>query len=73
MDSGGMDEPNDPIWFGFGRIAEQYGLSTAALSLYRRVGKTEGLDDVPTSTYSLARLREKQLNTVASVPTGNVK
>src|SRR5208282_5117916 len=22
MDSGGFDEPNEPIWYGFGRIAE---------------------------------------------------
>ncbi len=57
MDSAGMDEPNEPIWYGFGRIAEDYGLQSVALSLYQRVGKTEEAD-LPSSTYHLARLRE---------------
>jgi len=65
MDSVGMDEPDEPIWYGFGRIAEDYGLQTVALSLYQRVGKTEG-SDVPTSTYNLARLREKMLQSANS-------
>jgi len=60
MDSGGFEEPNEPIWFGFGRIAEDYGLPAVALSLYQRVAKTPD-DDFPTSTYNLARLREKLL------------
>lgn len=58
MDSGGLGEPNEAIWFGFGRIAEDYGLPAVALSLYQRVGKTPEAD-FPTSTYSLARTREK--------------
>jgi hypothetical protein len=57
MDSAGMDEPNEPIWYGFGRIAEDYGLQSVALSLYQRVGKTEEAD-LLSSTYHLARLRE---------------
>ncbi len=61
MDSGGLDEPNESIWYGFGRIAEDYGLPAVALSLYRRVGKTEAMADLPTSTYNLARMREKSL------------
>ncbi len=60
MDSGGFDEPNEPIWYGFGRIAEDYGLSTVALSLYKKVGKTPDAD-LPTSTYNLARMHERQL------------
>jgi len=60
MDSGGFDEPNEPIWYGFGRIAEDYGLPAVALSLYQRVGKTTEAD-LPTSTYNLARMREKLL------------
>ena len=64
MDSGGLDEPNEAIWYGFGRIAEEYGLVGAALSLYKRVEKSEG-DEIPTSTYNLARVHEKQLNMVA--------
>ena len=65
MDSVGMDEPNEPIWYGFGRIAEDYGLQAVALSLYQRVGKTEDTD-IPSSTYNLARLREKTLQSVNS-------
>jgi hypothetical protein len=60
MDSGGFDVPNEPIWFGFGRIAEDYGLPAVALSLYQRVGKTPDAES-PTSTYKLARMREKLL------------
>lgn len=65
MDSAGMDEPNEPIWYGFGRIAEDYGLQAVALSLYQRVGKTEDAD-IPSSTYNLARLREKSLQSLRS-------
>jgi len=61
MDSGGFDEPNEAIWYGFGRIAEDYGLPAVALSLYQRVGKTEAEADLPTSTYNLARMRETLL------------
>jgi tetratricopeptide (TPR) repeat protein len=66
MDSAGLDEPNEPVWFGFGRIAEEYGLGQAALSLYQRVVRNDSSDDLPTSTYSLARLREKQVSTLLS-------
>jgi|HubBroStandDraft_1064217.scaffolds.fasta_scaffold00030_14 predicted Zn-dependent protease len=60
MDSGGFEEPNESIWYGFGRIAEDYGLPQVALNLYERVGKTPEAD-FPTSTYNLARMREKLL------------
>jgi hypothetical protein len=33
LHSVGMDEPNEPIWYGFGRIAEDYGLQSVAHSL----------------------------------------
>jgi tetratricopeptide (TPR) repeat protein len=72
MDSGGMDEPNEPIWFGFGRIAEEYGLSQGALALYHRVNDTDSVE-LSSSTYNLARLREKQLNLVAKAPAGSGK
>ena len=65
MDSVGMDEPNEPIWYGFGRIAEDYGLQAVALSLYQRVGKTEEAD-LPSSTYNLARLREEMIQSANS-------
>jgi len=66
MDSVGMDEPNEPIWYGFGRIAEDYGLEAVALSLYQRVGKGEDEVDSPSSTYNLARLRERMLKSANS-------
>lgn len=65
MDAVGMDGPDEPIWYGFGRIAEDYGLRAVALSLYQRVGKTEGAE-FPSSTYNLARLREKWLQSTDS-------
>ena len=65
MDSVGMDVPDEPIWYGLGRIAEDYGLQTVALSLYQRVGKTEGAE-IPSSTYNLARLREKVVQSETS-------
>jgi tetratricopeptide (TPR) repeat protein len=60
MDSAGMSQPDDSVWYGFARVAEDYGLTEVALSLYQRVGKTKG-DDTPTSTYNLARMRERML------------
>ena len=62
MDAAGMDQPDEAIWYGFGRIAEDYGLQSVARSLYQRVNKTEEAD-YPSSTYNLARLREKVLQT----------
>jgi len=60
MDAAGMSQPNEPVWYGFARVAEDYGLTEVALTLYQRVGKTKN-DDVPTSTYNLARHREQLL------------
>ncbi|HVM92644.1 MAG TPA: DUF3857 domain-containing protein [Terriglobales bacterium] len=60
MDAAGMSEPNESVWYGFARVAEDYGLTEVALSLYQRVGKTKN-DDIPTSTYNLARHREQML------------
>jgi tetratricopeptide (TPR) repeat protein len=59
MSAAGMHEPDESIWFGFGRIAEQYGLYDAATALYRRVSDQEkAFMDGPASTYNLARRRE---------------
>jgi len=72
MDLQGLEQPNEDIWFGFGLIAEQYGLNDVALSLYRRV---EALPDpTPGSTYNLSLLREKIIRSsttaTASLETG---
>jgi tetratricopeptide (TPR) repeat protein len=65
MNARGLDLPNEEIWYGFGRIAEAYGLPDVALALYQRVGKTDDWD-LPPSTYNLARSREKGLQSRVS-------
>ncbi len=65
MDAAGMSQPNEAVWYGFARVAEDYGLTEVALSLYGRVGKTKN-DDMPTSTYNLARHREQMLREQAA-------
>jgi len=60
MNTAGMSQPDEAVWYGFARVAEDYGLTEVALSLYQRVGKTKGAD-TPTSTYNLARIRERML------------
>jgi len=60
VDSAGMRQPDEAVWYGFARVAEDYGLTDVALSLYRRVGKTKNYD-TPTSTYNLARHREQMI------------
>jgi tetratricopeptide (TPR) repeat protein len=64
MSSGGLDKPDSNIWYGFGRIAEQYGLTDVANLFYTRVEKGED-DDMPTSTFSLAQQRRKLLAATA--------
>jgi hypothetical protein len=36
-----MDEPDESVWYGFGRIAEQYGEYEAARDAYNRVESEE--------------------------------
>ena len=60
MDTIGMSQPDEAVWYGFARVAEDYGLTEVALLLYQRVGKRKN-DDTPTSTYNLARSRERML------------
>ena len=61
MDNAGMSEPDEAVWYGFGRVAEDYGLTEVALSLYERVGKEAQNSELPTSTYNLAQSRERML------------
>jgi tetratricopeptide (TPR) repeat protein len=55
MDLASMEEPDSEIWFGFGKLAEQYGESQAAQTIYARVEKPTV--DGPGSSYSIAQLR----------------
>jgi tetratricopeptide (TPR) repeat protein len=64
MKAEALDEPDSPIWYGFGRIAEDYGLLDAARAFYNRVAKsTEENSNLITepsdSTYNLAQRRLK--------------
>jgi tetratricopeptide (TPR) repeat protein len=60
MSSGHLEEPNSAIWYGFGRIYEQYGVYDAAAAAYKRVEKPDGVID-PTDTFVLAQSRLKAL------------
>jgi tetratricopeptide (TPR) repeat protein len=62
MISGYMDEPNGAIWYGFGRIYEQYGVYDAARAAYNRVERPEGVLS-PTDPFVLAQSSIKSLPT----------
>jgi len=53
MDDLHLEEPNSEIWFGFGLIAEQYGILDAAQKMFGRVEKPEM--EYPASSYALAQ------------------
>jgi len=53
MDDGHLEQPNSEIWFGFGLIAEQYGINEAAQKMFARVEKPKTVS--PGSTYALAQ------------------
>jgi hypothetical protein len=57
MDLLNLDEPESNYWYGFGRIAEQYGESTVATSDYDQVKKPRKPTQVPGSSYRLAQNR----------------
>jgi hypothetical protein len=52
MDAGDLEEPNSEVWFGFGLIAEQYGVYDAAEKMHERVEKPKF--NIPATTYNLA-------------------
>jgi len=53
MDDGHLEQPNSEIWFGFGLIAEQYGVFDAAEKMLARVEKPK--TEYPGSSYGLAQ------------------
>ncbi len=55
MEAGSLEEPNAAVWFGFGKIAEEYGERQIAQQIYARVEKPK--TDGPGSNYSLAQQR----------------
>jgi hypothetical protein len=50
-------EPDENHWYVFGRIAEQYGLTTEASVMYRRLSKPKNELAIPSSSYALAQRR----------------
>ncbi|MGE5113881.1 MAG: DUF3857 domain-containing protein [Acidobacteriaceae bacterium] len=61
IDLGGLDEPDSQVWYGLGRIDEQYGETDAALRAYGRMKQQEGDDDYPTSMWNLGQIRLRAL------------
>jgi len=53
----GMDELDANYWYGFGRIAEQYGETEAASTDYEKAKKPKDDLQVPGSSYALAQKR----------------
>jgi tetratricopeptide (TPR) repeat protein len=53
MDALHIEEPNSEIWFGLAAIAEQYGVTDAAATMYRRVEKPKGA--YPASSFAIAK------------------
>lgn len=60
MEAAQLEEPDSAVWFGFGLIAEQYGILDAAEKMYRRVEKPE-VDSV-SSNYAIAQKHLAMLN-----------
>jgi len=66
----GRSEPRPDDWYVFGRLAEQYGESAAAIDAYRRVEAPPAKESSATSTWSLARRRLVVLG-AAGAPAGS--
>ena len=64
MDSLNLDEPDSDYWYGFGRIAEQYGERNVAIADYNRVTKPKNPLQVSNSSYRLAQIRLEALRKV---------
>lgn len=61
-----MAIPNPEVWFGFGRIYEQFGVDDAAIQAYEKVEKPHG-PILSGSTYLLAQSRLKSLKASAQL------
>lgn len=53
MNSVNLEEPNSEIWFGFGLIAERYGVLDGAATMYGRIEKPKFV--YPGSSYAIAQ------------------
>lgn len=72
MDQLNLDEPESNYWYGFGRIAEQYGEIEVAKDDYARVARPKREMEIAGSSY---RLAQNRLTILASAPqnTGSTK
>jgi tetratricopeptide (TPR) repeat protein/transglutaminase-like putative cysteine protease len=64
MDAAEMESPDSEIWFGFAKIAEQYGESIAARLMYGRVEKPKTV--YPGTSYAMAQQRLAVLKNAAA-------
>jgi hypothetical protein len=64
IEAGEMEEPDSEVWFGFAKIAEQYGENQAARAMYSRVEKPKM--EYPGTSYSMAQRRLEALKTADS-------
>lgn len=71
MDAAYLEKPNSAIWFGFAKLAEQYGEIQTAQTLYQRVEKPK--QDTPGSNYALAQARLLALKNSSSSSTSAAK
>lgn len=63
MNAGYLSQPNSEIWFGFGAIYEQYGVTEAAISAFRKVEKPDRTV-ATTDTYVLAQAHLHELHAI---------
>jgi tetratricopeptide (TPR) repeat protein len=62
MEAESLDEPNSSVWYAFAAIYEQYGLTDAAISAYKRVEKEQSIGIAESEdVYVLAQQRLKAL------------
>lgn len=65
IDLDGDEEPNDPSWYVFGRIAEQYGERDAAIEDYKKCKAPDNSLALSDSPYALAQRRLNALEQTA--------
>jgi len=63
---GGLDEPDSAVWYGLGRLAEQYGEYDAALAAYNRITIEDEEQGLPISTWELGQKRIRALKEAVS-------
>ena len=67
MNAQGLEDPNGAVWFGFGLIAEQYGVLDAAEKMYERVEKPK-LEFPDAKTHAIAQHRLAALGKIVDSP-----